>query len=538
MKPAPLGETGRQPLPRCRSRRHNERTDDGRASIRTLHADVLVVGAGPTGLMLACCLAKLGRSVVVIDGKSGPTVESRALVLQARTLEIYDQLEIADRALSQSAAARAVVPGFEKRSFGRVDLGRLAAGVTPFRQLTVFEQSRNERLLIDRLGELGASVHWGHALDSLIIADDGGSVTARTSGRDPLTVHARFCVGADGSGSRVRELSGIPFDGVTNPHTFYVIDAVGTEGLATDAVNVRFGEAEFLLAFPMGHGGHMRLLGVVPDGDGAVAEQAVHRMLRETFGVSYASSRWFATYRVHHRVARTFRAGPVFLAGDAAHVHSPVGAQGMNTGLQDAHNLACKIADVLAGRADDRYLDSYQAERRPVAMRLVGTTDRVFGVITSDRPVARFLRRRIIPFAAPIAASLVPRWAGSSRLFEYLSQTRIRYRMSSDARSRRDEVTGRRLPWNGDNHRSLRAMTWQVHAYGSADAGMRRRMRARLGVAVRWFPRIRNRRLVSGYSHLIRPDGFVRAAAPSAAAAEIFAACIPPFAGGAPADRW
>ena len=505
---------------------------EGGGSIRTLHCDVLVVGAGPTGLMLACCLVKLGWSVVVIDGKSGPTVESRALVLQARTMEIYDQLEIADRALSQSATARSVVPGFAKRRFRRVDLGRLGTGVTPYRQLTVLEQSRNEELLVDRLGELGGgSVEWNHPLATLSVADDGTSVTAQTGGEDPLTIHARYCVGADGGSSRVREIAGIPFDGVTNPHTFYVIDAIGVEGLALDAVNVRFAASDFLLAFPMGHGDHARLLGVVPDVAGAaITEEAVQRTLRDVFGVRYAASRWFATYRVHHRVARTFRAGPLFLAGDAAHVHSPVGAQGMNTGLQDAHNLACKISDVLGGRADERYLERYEAERRPVAVRLVSTTDRLFGVVTSDRRMPRLVRRWIFPSVAPLAATIVPRLSGSSRLFEYLSQTRIHYRMSADRGGRRrGEVVGRRLPWNGDNHRALRAWEWQVHAYGEADAATRRRLRARLGVPVKWFPGVRNRRLRSGYCYLVRPDGFVRAEAPAEAAFDAFSACAPPF---------
>lgn len=487
-------------------------------SIRTLHSDVVVVGAGPTGLMMACCLAKLGRSVVVIDGKSGPTVESRALVLQARTLEIYDQLEIADRALSESAPARAVVPGFEKRPFRRIDLGRLAAGLTPYRQLTVLEQSRNEQLLLDRLGELGGSVEWNRPLAALDVEAD--SVTAQTGGPDPLTIRARYCLGADGSSSRVREIAGIPFDGVTNPHTFYVIDAIGAEGLSTDAINLRFAASDFLLTFPMGHVDHQRLLGVVPDAEGTgISERTVQRTLRDVFGIRYASSRWFATYRVHHRVARRFRDGPVFLAGDAAHVHSPVGAQGMNTGLQDAHNLACKISDVLAGRAADSYLDRYEAERRPVAVRLVATTDRMFGVITSDRRMPRFLRRRIIPYVAPIGASLVPRLVGSSRLFGYLSQTRIRYRMgahdTSRARGRQGKVVGRRLPWNGDNYRDLRTMDWQVHAYGDVDAPTRERLQAALGVPVRWFPQVRNRLLRSGHCYLVRPDGFVLAEAPA-----------------------
>ena len=147
------------------------------------------------------------------------------------------------------------------------------------------------------------------------------------------------------------------------------------------AVNLRFGDTQFLLAFPMTGAGHHRLIGVVRTAaDEEVTEAPVRATLERVFGVTYESALWFSTYRVHHRVAERFRQGPVFLAGDAAHVHSPVGAQGMNTGLQDAHNLACKIADVLRRGAPDAYLDRYEAERMPVARRLVGTTDTLFGV--------------------------------------------------------------------------------------------------------------------------------------------------------------
>jgi hypothetical protein len=233
------------------------------------------------------------------------------------------------------------------------------------------------------------------------------------------------------------------------------------------------------------------------------------------FAVTYGTSRWFSTYRVHHRVAARFRDGAAFLAGDAAHVHSPVGAQGMNTGLQDAHNLACKIADVVSGKADEGYLDRYAAERRPVARRLVSTTDAMFGMITSDRPVARTLRRFVVRFAAPIGASLVPRVVRSPRVFEYLSQTRIHYWMSDRARTaargRRGRVVGRRLPWNGDNYESLRAMTWQVHGYGALDRRTLKRAGARLGLRVRIFPVVRNRGLRPGGCYLVRPDGFVAA---------------------------
>jgi 2-polyprenyl-6-methoxyphenol hydroxylase-like FAD-dependent oxidoreductase len=485
-----------------------------------LDADVVVVGAGPTGLMAANCLAKLGVSVVIIDRKSGPTRESRALVVQARTMEIYDQLGMIDAVLAETQVASRIVPGYEKRRFVGVDLTRLAQGITPYPHVYVLEQSRTERLLVDNLRGLGVDVLWDHGVYAVEEGTEGVVVRA-----GDVTVSARYCVAADGSSSPVRVMTGIPFEGKTNEHTFYVLDATGVSGLELDAINLRFGASDFMLTFPMGAPDHERLLGVVrgtePDEDTIAA--SVH----ESFGVDYGGLTWWSTYRVHHRVAAAFSRGRVFLAGDAAHVHSPVGAQGMNTGLQDAHNLACKIADVVAGRAPQSSLNRYQAERRPVARRLVSTTDTLFGVITSEGRGARFLRRRILPVIAPLAPRLLPRIVGGGRLYGYLSQTRIHYWMSAGAKrrahGRRGTVVGRRLPWNGDNYDSLRTMRWQVHAYGDVVVSAVEP----LGLRVARFPIVRNRRLTPGMLYLVRPDGFVAAMAGPQSAAQVFASALP-----------
>ena len=348
------------------------------AQAEELQTDVLVVGAGPSGLMLAVCLARLGVDAIIVDGKDGPTRESRALAVQARTMELYDQLGLVDRVLAERSPATTVVPGAGRRPFGRVELRAMGEGVTPYRELTVFEQSRTERMLVDALADLGREVRWGHRLARLeTVHDDGdaASVIASLDGPDgPVTVRARYCVGADGAHSPVREALGVPFEGVTNAHTFYVADAVGVTGLVEEAINIRITAEHFLLAFPMGRE-RARLLGVMRDRDldaaGQLREDDVRAMMHREFGVGYTEADWFATYRLHHRLAKRFRVGPCFLVGDAAHIHSPVGAQGMNTGLQEAHNLACALADVLVRGMPDRRLDRYEAERRPVGRILV-----------------------------------------------------------------------------------------------------------------------------------------------------------------------
>ena len=485
-----------------------------------LQADVLVVGAGPSGLMAAVCLARLGVDAVIVDGKDGPTRESRALAVQARTMELYEQLGLVDRVLIERSPATTLVPGAGRRQFGRIELRAMAEGVTPYRELTVFEQSRNERMLVDALADLGREVRWKHRLARLetmrASGGDAASVVATHATPDgTVTVRARYCIGADGAHSPVREALGVPFEGVTNVHTFYVADAVGVTGLVDGAINVRITAEHFLLAFPMGPG-RMRLLGVVRDRDldaaGELREQDVRSMMHREFGVGFTGTDWFTTYRLHHRLAKHFRVGACFLVGDAAHIHSPVGAQGMNTGLQEAHNLACALADVLVRGMPDRRLDRYEAERRPVGRILVNTTDRAFAAVTADGPIARFVRGRIVPIVGPIVVRAVPRIAGGGRVFGYLSQTRIHYRMSPRASSRHDPVVGRRLPWTGGNFEVLRWFTWQVHGYGAFEPDVRT-IAESLGVEWHVFPPDPHRRLDPGLVYLVRPDGFVAAAA-------------------------
>jgi len=486
--------------------------------------DVLVAGAGPTGLMLANWLVKLGVSVIVVDGKAGPTRESRALVVQARSMEIYDQLGLSETVSASAHRATAVAIGSGSRVFGRVPVGAIGRGVTPYPYIDVLEQSRNEEILYANLRELGGDVRWGAELTDLAEVD--GAMRG-TVGQD--TVRARFCVGADGANSVVRQTRAIAFEGITNPQRFYVIDATAVGGLLADTIHVRPSGDDFLVAFPMSADGAWRLIGAArdDDGDGQVSEEDARQRMRAAFAVSYGDSRWYATYKVHHRVAAKFRDGPFFLAGDAAHVHSPVGGQGMNTGLQDAHNLAFKLADVLQGRAGDGWLDRYEAERRPVARTLVRTTDRLFSFVTSQRTSVRALRMAAVSVVAPIGIQILPRTGGGSRFFQYVSQVRIHYWMSPTAKAEagghRDRVVGRRLPWTGGNFDVLRDLRWQIHAYGGVNAAAV----PDLGLPVHVFAAAPQTALEPGKLYLVRPDGFVAARADPADAVAIFKAAMP-----------
>jgi hypothetical protein len=194
----------------------------------------------------------------------------------------------------------------------------------------------------------------------------------------------------------------------------------------------------------------------------------------------------------------------------------------MNTGLQDGHNLAFKLADVLQGRRKDTWLDRYEAERRPVAQRLVSTTDQLFRLVTSSRMSLRVLRRLTVPLIAPVAVRVLPRASRASRVFAYVGQLRIHYWMTPGAKAaakgRRDPVIGRRLPWTGDNYDALRSLTWQIHAYGGITASDL----PELDLPVHLFPAAPDAGLHPGRLYLIRPDGFVAAEAALSDAPDTF----------------
>lgn len=491
-----------------------------------LETEVLVVGAGPTGLMAGLVLHRRGVDALVIDGKGAPTRESRAIVVQARSMEIYDQLGLAEQVMTGANPAGRLLIGADNPTDG-ADFFSAQDRWTPFPGAQIFEQSRNEELLARTLADEGRPVRWENRLLSL--QEEGEHVEAQVQGPDgPLRIRARYLIGADGASSPVRHQLGLPFEGVTDEATFCVADLRGVAGVPDDTLVFRFGQRRFAISFPMGPDGHVRLIWLHgtahPDQETAMAG------VRADFDLTYESLDWFSAYRVHHRVAPHFRRGRVLLAGDAAHVHSPVGGQGMNTGLQDGHHLANLLADVAAGRLGPAALDRYERERRPVAMILIMATDRVFGVIARPGRRTGFARRQ----ARKVAAPLGPRLLASRRFGPYLAgllgQYRIRYRAVPKGtplpRWARDRAVGVRLPPTAENAEALRAMSWQLHTYG-AEATRPAALPDWIAGPFVFGPdplgRLRTDRL-----YLVRPDGFVAASWPvhagAAAVADVRAA--------------
>jgi 2-polyprenyl-6-methoxyphenol hydroxylase-like FAD-dependent oxidoreductase len=443
------------------------------ADLPVIETDVLVVGAGPTGLMAGLVLARRGVEAVVIDHKTGPTRESRALAVQARTMEIYDQLGLAEKVVAGAYEAQRMQIG-NATAGGLPDFAQLQKGATRFPGIQIFEQNRNEVLLGDALIAADRPVLWQHRLIDLVdnSKQPDGRVEALIEGEGGTLsrVRARWCIGADGASSAVRRELNLPFEGKTDDATFWVADVREVRGVPEGALNLRFGESMFAIAFPLGPDGHTRFVALAPKD--AITEQEALASLDVELGVTHGAVDWFSTYRVHHRVASKFRVGSVFLAGDAGHVHSPVGGQGMNTGLQDAHNLALLLADVAQGRVSEQALDRYERERRPVALILVNVTDRAFGLVGRRNRWAALFRNRFGVIAATVVP-LVTKSRLGARVGGYLGQYRIRYHYVLDAKHvpdwANDPAVGLRLPPVGANQQALNAMTWQLHTYGAGD---------------------------------------------------------------------
>jgi 2-polyprenyl-6-methoxyphenol hydroxylase-like FAD-dependent oxidoreductase len=481
--------------------------------------DVVIVGAGPTGLVLALWLTRLGVRVRIVDKTGEPGTTSRALAVQARTLELYSQIGLADALVDRGAKVAAVNLWVSGKKVARAVFGDLGAGLSPFPYPLIYPQDEHERLLIDRLAE--ANVEVERRTELLRIEDAPGHVLARLRRPDgtQTTCEAAYIAGCDGAHSTVREALEIGFPGGTYGHLFYVADVEASGATMNGEIHVGLDTSDFLAVFPLKDAGRARLVGTVQEGERQLDRLSwddVSQRVIEWMGIDVATVNWFSTYHVHHRVADHFRSGRAFLLGDAAHIHSPVGGQGMNTGIGDAVNLAWKLAAVLRGGANASLLDSYEPERIAFARRLVATTDRAFTGVTSSGPIARRLRLDIVPLLIPLLFALrtVRRF-----LFRTVSQTSVNYRGSSLSEGRAGAIRGGdRLPWVkadlngvGDNFTPLASLDWQVHVYGdTAPAVQAVCDRRNLPLHVfPWRPETGRTGLRRNAVYLVRPDGYV-----------------------------
>ncbi len=485
------------------------------------HPEVLVCGAGPSGLVLALRLVRAGVRVRIVDAAPGPGTTSRALVVHARTLELYRQMGLADSLITEGMPFGGANLWVRGRRVAHVELGEIGTGLSRFPFMLVVPQDRHERFLVEHLRRAGLEVERQTKLVGFEQGEHTVRATLAHADGSTETCEAAYLAGCDGAHSRVREVLGIGFPGGTYAQYFYVADVEATGPVMNGELHVAVDDADFLAIFPLHGGRTARLVGLARAEREGVPERLgwsdVRSRVIEQLGVGVQKVNWFSTYKVHHRVADAFRRGRVFLVGDAAHIHSPVGGQGMNTGIGDAVNLSWKLAEVLLGRASEEILASYEPERSAFAHTLVDTTDRAFVITTSPGPVARFVRTRIVPRVIPPLTQLT---AFKRTAFRVLSQIRIHYRGSPLGEGKAGPIRGGdRLPWvelsaaggATDNFAGLDGIAWQVHVYGTPGTRLAEAC-ARLDLSLRvfpWSPTMQAAGLTRDRLYLVRPDGYV-----------------------------
>jgi 2-polyprenyl-6-methoxyphenol hydroxylase-like FAD-dependent oxidoreductase len=344
------------------------------------NTDVLIIGAGPSGLALATSLVNRGVATTVVDRQAAGANTSRAAVVNSRTLEVLEGLDVSRRLVKEGVVAPRFTIRDGRRTLIPVDFSALP---TEYAYSLMVPQATTERVLLDRLTELGGTVIRPKTLAS--VSQDAGGVTAVFEDGD--TIRARYLVGADGIHSTVREQAGIGFEGSVYQESFVLADVRLTGEAPDDEVILFWAKAGLTVVAPL-PGGIFRIVAPVADAPEQPSAAVIQQILDERgLGAGrmvVTDVIWGSRFRIHHRVADTYRAGRLLLAGDAAHVHSPAGGQGMNLGIQDAVALADALAAVLGG-APDTVLDEYSAARRPIAQQVVEMTHRLTRLATLPR---------------------------------------------------------------------------------------------------------------------------------------------------------
>jgi 2-polyprenyl-6-methoxyphenol hydroxylase-like FAD-dependent oxidoreductase len=397
----------------------------------TIETEVVIVGAGPTGLSLACQLARYGVNFILVEKNEGVTRYSKALGVHARTLEIYEQLDVAGKAIERGAIAskfRLLEGGEVRAELSFSDIGQ---NLSPYPFMLILEQSKNEELLYEYLRGRGKDVLWSTELESFAQDNEGVTVKIKGAGGATETVRAKYLVGCDGAKSPVRHALGLSFEGSTFERLFYVLDAQIDWELPHDAVQVCLARDVLTAFFPMKGDKRYRIVGTFPEGvdkeEGEVVYEEIEEQIKREAQLQLEISHvnWFSLYKVHTRRVNKFSEGRCFVAGDAAHIHSPAGAQGMNTGIQDAYNLAWKLALVIKGEADEKLLETYNEERLENAQRLLETTDRMFELGAGSNWLVSLIRTTVFP---AVAEYLIGFDVVKKTIFPILSQIGINYR--------------------------------------------------------------------------------------------------------------
>jgi 2-polyprenyl-6-methoxyphenol hydroxylase-like FAD-dependent oxidoreductase len=381
--------------------------------------DVLIVGAGPVGLFLANECARRSLRWRIVEQRGSQSEHSKALAIFPRTLEIFDMAGVVAPFLDVANRVTAVAVVVHGRRLAHIPF---APAGTPYPFVAMVPQDVTERLLVEALQGRGGTVQYDTSFVSAVQGDDGVAVTLERRGQ-PITLTAAFVVGCDGAHSAVRHLLNLSFAGAQYEAMFMLADVDTNEALPDDELQLCPHEGGPLAIFPMSRTRRRIVATVDAALDDAPTLGIVNALLRQRApqGIEAHALRWSTYFRVHHRQVAQLRAGRIFVAGDAAHIHSPFGGQGMNTGLQDVWNLAWKLELAVRGRAQEALLDSYTEERRPVIRKVIRTTDLITKAMGTRGRIAQGLRDLVIPVVSRLAPF-------QRRFVQRLSQLGVAYR--------------------------------------------------------------------------------------------------------------
>ncbi|MCA1668870.1 MAG: FAD-dependent monooxygenase [Thermomicrobia bacterium] len=389
--------------------------------------EVLIVGAGPTGLTLAVQLGRYGVPCRIIDSAPAPTDKSKAIAIHARTMELFATIGIAQAAIADGIQAR----GFDFFANGKsLGAARFTADLdTPYPSILLLPQSETERLLIGRMADFG--IHVERAVTLTHVTQDADGVRVTLGHPDGQEEEARYgwVVGCDGAHSTIRHALSLPFEGAEYAHDYWLADLHVHWSLAHDTIHAFLSKNGFLFAFPIPEANRYRLIVQWGEATGTGAVNPTLADLQRAMdvigpaGATLSDPVWLTAFHLHHRKVARYQEGRVFVAGDAAHIHSPAGGQGMNTGIQDADNLAWKLALTARGAAKPALLASYDAERNAVGAQVLRQTDLMFRLIGVQSPFLRALRNLLMPL-------LISRRMAVRQMQQMLSGLGIRYRSS------------------------------------------------------------------------------------------------------------
>ncbi len=383
--------------------------------------DALVVGAGPTGLTLGCELLRRGLKVRLIEKLAEPTDQSRALALQSRTLEVLERMGILDRFLKQGKIIRRGNFHHNGKLFGILDFSQVKA---PYPFILSIAQSETEQILARHFEDVGGKVERGISLQSL----QGSEATLQYSDGHMETTAATWIFGCDGAHSEVRHSLRLPFTGAAFPETFALADVEMFIDLPADEGHFFSYKSGLCGLVPLSQKNHFRIIALLPKQMAkkeTVPDLPFFRQfvpLCSGVPVEIKTASWISLFTVHRRIVSKMRVGNVFLLGDAAHIHSPAGGQGLNTSVQDAFNLGWKVALVHDKRGQEQLLDTFEEERLPVAKNVLQFTTRLTNIMAS-----RFLKTLVLP----IVSLLLKRPFFKKQLALSISELNVGYRPSS-----------------------------------------------------------------------------------------------------------